>query len=680
MVTSVGIVAQTRGSGPAGQRLVIHLLGEFAVRRGGRDVVLPASRKTRALFAYLALAPRPVMRGALCELLWDVPNDPRGELRWSLSKLRGVLDEPGHARVIAHRDSVAFDLRDCFIDAIVIRDALQRGLEGLDRPQLRELASHFVGEFLETEEIDRQPLFANWLVGQRRRYRAGHTAVLERLVRDAPDDSTEVFDDLDQWLQLAPLDISAHRAMLEALARHGKKREGERHLDTTAALFEKEGLDVAPLHNAWRTTRDGRNATIPASYFPAEPSPTADTSPTAPSRRASIAVMPFADQMGQATSPGGSLAESLAHDVITRLAKLRAMFVIAHGSVFALRDRNIGPEEAGRMLNVDYVASGAVQRRGDRLYVSSELVETRSARIIWTDVFEHPAEDALIALDEIGNSIVAAIAHEIETAERNRAILRPPNSLDAWQAYHRGLWHMYRFNRKDNDLAAHFLETSVRLDPTFSRAYASLSFTHFQNAFLHRIANRASEIDHAYAAAGQSIIVDEHDPAAHWAMGRALWLRGLHDDSIVSLQRSVELSPNFAPGHYALGFVNCQSGDPRAAIVSSDYSRDLSPFDPMLFAMLATRALAHLRLGELDIAADWALKAVARPNAHAHVQAIAAHCLAVAGRTAEARAFAKRIQETNPRYRLDEFLTAFHFAPDAAALLRKGSKVLQSGD
>ena len=110
----------------------------------------------------------------------------------------------------------------------------------------------------------------------------------------------------------------------------------------------------------------------------------------------------------------------------------------------------------------------------------------------------------------------------------------------------------------------------------------------------------------------------------------------------------------------------------RAAIGSIDHSRELSPFDPLLFAMLATRAIGHLRLGELDAAAEWALKAVARPNAHTHIQAIAAHCLAAAGRLNEARAFVQRIKATNPRYRLDEFFTAFHLAPDARRCCAKG--------
>ena len=101
-------------------------------------------------------------------------------------------------------------------------------------------------------------------------------------------------------------------------------------------------------------------------------------------------------------------------------------------------------------------------------------------------------------------------------------------------------------------------------------------------------------------------------------MGRALWLRGRRVESLTELETAVDLSPNFALGHYMLAFVNATSGD-RAAIGSSDHSRHLSPFDPMLFGMLGTRAMAHLRLGQFDEAADWAVKAAARPNAHAHI-------------------------------------------------------------
>ena len=126
-------------------------------------------------------------------------------------------------------------------------------------------------------------------------------------------------------------------------------------------------------------------------------------------------------------------------------------------------------------------------------------------------------------------------------------------------------------------------------------------------------------------------MADDRDPAAHWAMGRALWLRGRHDQSVVELERAIDLSPNFALGHYTLAFVHSQTGDPKAAIASSDHSRRLSPFDPLLFGMLGARAMALVRLGRFEEAADWAVKAAARPNAHPHILAIAAFSLALCG-------------------------------------------------
>jgi len=390
-------------------------------------------------------------------------------------------------------------------------------------------------------------------------------------------------------------------------------------------------------------------------------------------RRASIGVMPFVDHTAGEAVRGG-LADGLADDIITRLAKLRILFVIARGSVFALGDRNVGPEEAGRMLNVDYVASGSVRRHQNRIFVVVELTETRTARVVWAEDFDYPLDDAFLALHEIGNRIVASIAEEIETVERNRAILKPPSSLDAWEAYHRGLWHMYQFSGADNDQAAHFFRQSVSLDPTFARAYAGLSFTHFQNAFLHRPAQRAAHADQAFETAGRSLMVDDRDPAAHWAMGRALWLRGRQDESLLELERSVDLSPNFVLGHYTLSFVHCQSGDAQMAIGASDYSRRLSPFDPLLFAMMTTRAFAHVRLRQFEEAADWSVKAAGRPNAHIHILSGAAFCLALAGRLEEANAFAASVHRRDPAYGLEDFIGAFQLSSDAEESFRRGAR------
>jgi DNA-binding SARP family transcriptional activator len=660
------------------ESLQFRLLGPLELSRGGEVMKLPASRKVRALLGILVLASRPVARSQVCELLWDVPNDPRGELRWCLSKIRGLVDEKDRKRVIADGTSIRLDLTDCRVDTAEVTHAPEHGIQKLGVDRQKELAALFAGELLEGLEIARSPMFDAWIIAERRRFRAIHAVLLENLARSLTYDAAAPY--IEQWLRLSPFDRNAHELLLTTLARHGRIAEGESHLASASKLFEADGLESAPLRELWRQAREKH--TIEATQVAPPTIELVSASlteirrlaPEAPNghRRASIAVMPFDDRSSEADRKGGA-ADALAYDVITRLAKLRSMFVIAAGTTFALRDRSIGPEEAGRMLNVDYVVSGSVRRNGKRMIVTSELSETRTARVIWAETYDEKHDDALLVLEELGNRIVAAIAHEIEMVERNRAILKPPNSLDAWEAHHRGLWHMYRFNKVDNERARHFFSQAVELDPTFARAYAGLSFTHFQNAFL-GWKKPAPEIERAYDSAGKGLMVDDRDPAAHWAMGRALWLRGEQDQSVAELERSVDLSPNYATGHYTLAFVHSQSGDPNAAISFSDHSRQLSPFDPLLFAMFGARAISLARLGRYDDAADWAIKAAARPNAHQHIMAIAAFILGLADRMPEANDYKKKIRERVPNYAMADFLAAFRYAPDAVTMFQKAAK------
>jgi DNA-binding SARP family transcriptional activator len=356
--------------------LQVRMLGPFSVSRNDIKLPLAASRKVRALFAYLALAPHPVPRRQLCELLWELPNDPRGELRWCLSKIRRVVDEPRRRRVESHADAVRLDLSDCFVDAIEVARATGP-IEGIASEQLRALAALFAGDVLDGLEMEGSAAFNGWLVAQRRRFRACQAAVLEHLARSAPED--EVLRYLERWLELAPFDLRVHELVFTTLAGRDQIREGEEHLAATTRSFDAEGLDCAPLCEAWRSARAQRESS---------PSAASNDAPIVAARRASVAVMPFVDA-SPVTGVRGGIADALADDVITRLAKLRSLFVIAQGTVFALHERHVDPEEAGRLLNVEYVAGGSVRRQGQDLHVTVELAETRSARIIWAEVFNH---------------------------------------------------------------------------------------------------------------------------------------------------------------------------------------------------------------------------------------------------------------------------------------------------
>jgi DNA-binding SARP family transcriptional activator/TolB-like protein len=328
-------------------------------------------------------------------LLWDIPDDPRGELRWCLSKLHRVLDEPDRQRVLASGDLISLQLDDCSIDVLEITRAAQTGIAKLDADRLRALSILFAGDFLEGLELDRSPQFNSWVGAQRRRLRACHAALLEQQVRVLPPGSAAALDALEKWVELAPLDRKAHELLLAALARGGRLRDGEEHVTTATRVFESEGLDTSTLHEAWRKARQLK-AELPepaqasVAFSPQSGGLSVQTvgeqitacvygkpeeNYGARSRRASIAIMPLIEYSPGRHDPAG-LGGALAHDIITRLAKLRSLAVIAQGTVFALKERGVGAEAAGRALNVDYVAGGSIRRGKSSITLMIELSAT----------------------------------------------------------------------------------------------------------------------------------------------------------------------------------------------------------------------------------------------------------------------------------------------------------------
>src|SRR5215469_10330009 len=136
--------------GPAGRGrerhvLEVRVLGELEVIREGAPVTLPRSRKTRALLAYLALTRHKHRRERLCEIFWDVPDDPRGALRWSLSKIRSFVDDPESPRLVADRQTVELLTEALDIDFFAAQAC---AADVAAAPELERAASRFRGPLL----------------------------------------------------------------------------------------------------------------------------------------------------------------------------------------------------------------------------------------------------------------------------------------------------------------------------------------------------------------------------------------------------------------------------------------------------------------------------------------------------------------------------------------------------
>jgi pimeloyl-ACP methyl ester carboxylesterase/class 3 adenylate cyclase/tetratricopeptide (TPR) repeat protein len=142
--------------------LAIRVLGDLSVTRGGSEAPLPQSKKTRALLAYLAVVNKPQRRERLCELFWDVPDDPRGALRWSLSKLRQIVNADGVERLEADRNTVLLRPASVELDYDLIRGLTADAIGGLPTERLEAIAAAFTGPFLADLYLPRCTAFEAW--------------------------------------------------------------------------------------------------------------------------------------------------------------------------------------------------------------------------------------------------------------------------------------------------------------------------------------------------------------------------------------------------------------------------------------------------------------------------------------------------------------------------------------
>jgi TolB-like protein len=397
-------------------------------------------------------------------------------------------------------------------------------------------------------------------------------------------------------------------------------------------------------------------ATVVAAPAGAATAQSADAAVDAGSRP-SIAVLPFG-LLGDAGAYS-AIADALPHELITELSRLRWLFVTARGSSFRLRAQEPDLCEAGRLLGVRYCLSGTVEVTGRRLALTTELVDTLGGGIVWAERYTGSIDDVHSVRAEIRSKILTALEIQIPLHEATRARLAVTENLDAWSAYHLGLQHMYRFNRKDNAAAAGLFGRAVAQDPGFARAHAGLSFVHFQTAFLHQSDDIAGEIARARSYAQRGLDLDPLDPFVNFTMGRSFWLEGDLDRGLAWLERATSLSPNYAQGIYARAWTESLAGRGLEGRRHVDLAMRLSPLDPLYYGMLGTRAFTHMAQGEDAEAAHWAERAARSPGAHVLIAMIAAAAQALAGNETEAAAWAANARERNPRLTREDFFRAF---------------------
>ena len=318
-----------------------------------------------------------------------------------------------------------------------------------------------------------------------------------------------------------------------------------------------------------------------ASRAPPVPAPVSKDPLILPDR-ASVAVIPF-EVMGHPNDT--HVADGFVEDIITELTRFSDLFVVARNSSFQYRGGAIDVRQVGQELGVRYVLEGSIRHDGSRLRITAQLNDAATRVHRWAERYDRKLDDLFALQDEIARTIASVLSIQINRAEADRALLKPPTTWEAHDYFLRGnaalTRFLSRFTLDDLDDARALLQRSIDLDPSYARAYAVLASSHI-DAYLTGVNDEyltQAALDRAFALARTAVEIEPGLPLAHAHLADVHLFRREYDDALATWGRVFELNPNFTDFRYgrALNFAG-KFGDGLAAI--KRHLR-LDPFAPL---------------------------------------------------------------------------------------------------
>jgi adenylate cyclase len=328
------------------------------------------------------------------------------------------------------------------------------------------------------------------------------------------------------------------------------------------------------------------------------------------------------------------------------------LFVIARNSSFQYKGKVVDVRQIGRELGVRYILQGSIRSDQNRIRISAQLADAITGTQRWAERYDRKLSDVFAVQDEVARTIAALLAAHVNRAEIERTLNKPPASWQAYDYYLRAAdvhaSFFSRFRVEDLYEVRRLLEQSLAIDPSYARACAKLSWTHF-SAWVEPLDadyGKPETLDRAHQLALEAIQLDPNLPEAHSRLGMVLIRRREHGAGIAAFERAQELNPNFTDFSIAHSLV--LAGEPALAVEAARRHMRLDPFHAPLVP--ASLGMAHYMLQEYSQALTPLRECAARaPNMRIGHLWLAATC-AQLGKIEEARTAAAEVLRIDPQW------------------------------
>jgi TolB-like protein len=359
----------------------------------------------------------------------------------------------------------------------------------------------------------------------------------------------------------------------------------------------------------------------------------------------SIAVLPFTNMSGDAEQE--YFSDGITEDIITALSRLRWFFVIARNSTFVYKGQAVNVKQVGRDLGVRYVLEGSVRKSGQRVRITSQLVDGVSGNHIWSERYDRELTDIFALQDEITASVTSAIEPKLLAAEGLRTESRSTDDLEAWDLVARALSHLWKLTAADTSTAILILRRAVERFSNYAPAHSMLASALLASGYVGWIP-AGTDLEFAAKLARRAAELDDSDPWAHLALGYFEFAGRHTEEAVRHFGTALDLNPNFAAAAGAIGFALAFDGRSDEAIRRFEQALRMSPRDPRSASFFAGIAVAHYLAGRYIEGIKWAKQAVQLRSGFAGAHRILCASLAQAGQADEAREAMSTLRSLQP--------------------------------
>jgi adenylate cyclase len=375
----------------------------------------------------------------------------------------------------------------------------------------------------------------------------------------------------------------------------------------------------------------------------------------------SIAVLPFANLSGNPEQE--YFSDGLTEDIITALSKVQRLFVIARNSTFTYKKKPVKVQQVAEELGVRYVLEGSVQRAGDRVRITAQLIDALKGHHLWAERYDRDLKDLFALQNEITMKILMALHVKLVEGEQALVRARGTNNFEAYEKFLQATEQHYLFTREAGFRARQLCEEAVTLDPRYSTAYGLLSVVYLAEVRYRWTRSPSETMRQALEMAQKALALDPTTLIGQLAMGQIHLLKREHDEAIAWGERAVSTYPNADNAHVFLAWFLLAAGRPEEAVPLLKKAIRGNPIPPgWYFSILGN---TYRMIGRFDEAISEFKKAIAYSpdDLLAHLTLAAAY--AEASRLEEARVEAAEVMRIQPTFSLENYAKGLSYKNQA---------------